>query len=281
MEGTFTQVRKSLLARIFASALALILSGCDASGVASDGAFHTLNPNPSDDGGVDSSRAIGFYTNGYILGAVALPPESAAHLKIFRLRDRGYGTRPLIDAIVRASAAFRQKFPYGDRVSVGDMSSEEGGTLARHSSHQNGLDADIAYLRKNHVERDPNVWGNEGFGESFVRNGRITANFDRERNWFLLKELVARGNVQRIFVDTAIKRFFCENARTLDPSAHPAVRTEVLRRLRPFPNHADHLHMRVTCSDEHARCVSQDEVSEGSGCSEAELNRLAFDESEH
>lgn len=280
MHGTFTQARKFSVVLIFTVTIALFVSGCDASGVGGDGGRHVLHP-PSDNDGVDNSRAIGFYTNGYILGAVALPPESPSHLKIFRLRDRGWGTRPLIGAIVRASALFRQKFPYGDRISVGDMSNEEGGTLARHTSHQNGLDADIAYLRENQVERDPNVWGNNGFSENFVRNDRITANFDRKRNWFFLKELVARGNVQRIFVDTAIKRFFCETARKLDPSAHPAVRAEVLRRLRPFPNHADHLHMRVTCSDQHGRCVPQDEVAEGSGCSETELNSLAFDESEH
>lgn len=227
---------------------------------------------------VDTSEAIGFYSNGSLLDGEQLPDESFAHLKIFRPRQRAWGTRTLINTIIDAAASFRKKFPYGDRVQIGDMSASEGGVLARHASHQNGLDADVAYLKANHLERNPDVWGNSGFEEVFVTNGKITKNFDAARNWFLLKEVVLKKNIGRIFVDPEIKKAFCEKNKVIDSRASLAVRTEVLRRLRPYPNHDDHFHMRIDCPKRGGRCLAQEEPPVGSGCSAIEM--ASFDEHE-
>lgn len=225
----------------------------------------------------DLSRPVGFYTNGSLTNAVKLPNESVSFVKIFRLRDRAYGTRTLIATIVNGANAFRRLFPTGDRLQVGDIGKEFGGSASGHESHQNGLDADFGYLQSNAAERNPDSSGPNGFAEVFVSGDRVTPNFDTTRNWFLLKSLVLRGNVGRIFVDPVIKNTFCSFAKTLDPSESSAVRAEILRRLRPYPNHGDHFHMRVNCPANAARCIPQEEPPAGSGC----FTRTNVSEAEH
>lgn len=263
----------------------LIFSACDQNGVMTMTSLPTaaipsdpVNPETPVDEPIDSSQAIGFYSDGRLLDGVQLPNESFAHLKIFRLRYRAHATASLVNTILNASKIFREKFPSGDRVQIGDMSSELGGQLSRHTSHQNGLDADIAYLQTNHRERNPDVWGNSGFGEVFVSGGKVTANFDTIRNWHLLKEMILQKNVARIFVDPNIKRTFCDVNKTIDPKASLEVRTEVLRRLRPYANHDDHFHMRIDCPLRDGRCISQEAPPTGSGCSAIEM--ASFDEHE-
>lgn len=214
----------------------------------------------------DGSEAVGFYTDGSLLNSVALPEESFAHLKIFRPRNRGWATRSLVTTLLEATQDFHRLFPSGERVQIGDMTSENGGPLSLHASHQNGLDADVAYLRTNRAERDPNDWGLRGFDESFVKDKRITKNFDLRRNWFLLKSVVTRGAVVRIFVDSEIKRAYCGKSGKLDPGAPASIRNEVLRRLRPYENHDDHFHMRIRCPASNPKCLDQEDVPPGNGC---------------
>jgi penicillin-insensitive murein endopeptidase len=254
MDGTFLgDVR-----RPFFLVCVIIFSGCG-QGSSSNTLFSQTDPSGNPPGSPslvftptlpDSTEAMGFYADGSLKNAIELSMESFAHLKIFRLRYRSWATQSLVDTIEQGAALFRTKFPYGDRMQIGDMSSEHGGTLSMHSSHQNGLDADVAYLQTDQKERNPDVWGDSGFSESFVSNGKVTSNFDIPRNWFLLKELVMTGNVRRIFVDEAIKETFCDQSTTIDPGLDSATRTEVLRRLRPYGNHDDHFHMRIACPTE-------------------------------
>jgi penicillin-insensitive murein endopeptidase len=210
---------------------------------------------------------VGEYANGSLLNAEDLPLESAAHLKIFRPRKRGFGTRTLLRTLIEGIEIFHSEFPVGDRVQIGDLSAWSGGDLSpMHASHQNGLDVDVAYLRVNHLERDPNVWGERGFEEVFVKNKELTKNFDLRRNWFLLRALVERGNVNRVFVDPEIKRAFCNQVKKIDPAIDTSLRDEVLRRLRPLAEHDDHFHLRVNCPKSSPKCVTQEAPPAGSGC---------------
>lgn len=267
MDGTLNRLALSLFLIVFSS--------CGADGLVS---YNSAIKDRPIDRGNDHSQAIGFYSNGSLIEGFTLPDEGFAHLKIFRLRDRAWGTKTLIDTLLSSAAALRRNFPKGDRVQIGDMSASEGGFLSRHSSHQNGLDADVAYLNKNHIERDPDVWGEAGFAEDFVVNGKLTKTFDTTRNWFLLKEIVLRRGVSRIFVDPIIKKTFCAKSLTIDPKLDFETRTEVLRRLRPYPNHDDHFHMRVDCPSYDTRCITQEAPPTGSGCDSIET--LSIDEHE-
>src|SRR5690606_10950697 len=88
-------------------------------------------------------------------------------------------------------------------------------------------------------------------------------------NWELVRRLVATGRVTRIFVDRAIKAALCRYAAGLEGGleAHAAT----LRRLRPYPNHANHLHVRIRCPEASRRCTPQAEPPEGHGCDSLRL----------
>jgi penicillin-insensitive murein endopeptidase len=257
-------------------ALSLNLYGCGGSSVGSNASSFPVTetpgfgtPIPSDGTFVDSTTsAVGFYTDGSLPRSTTLPDSGRGFFKIFLLRDRNFATATLVRSIEMATARWRSEFPIGDRVQVGDIAQSGGGYLSGHASHQNGLDADIAYLKMNHVERDPNTNGPHGFAESFVQNGALTSNFDVARNWAILRNFVGQGNVSRIFVDPVIKATFCKTAAIVDPSLSVVNRDEVLRRLRPLAAHDDHFHIRIQCPPNHLKCLAQAEPAAGTGCAD-------------
>lgn len=209
-------------------------------------------------------QALGFYSKGRLTAALNFPLEGPGFVKIFRARDRGWGTFDLIRVVELVSERLSEEFPNGERVQIGDVSDQDGGRLSRHASHQNGLDADLAFLRKDNREQNPEEFG--GFDESFVIGDRVSQNFDLDRNYRLVKLLVETGRINRIFVDRVIKHTFCEHAKKRGEYLQVE---EYLRRLRPWPYHDDHLHVRITCPGNSSRCQSQQEPPPGSGCDEA------------
>ncbi len=210
-----------------------------------------------------NEQAIGFFSNGSLINHDALEDEGTGFIKLFRSRNRQFATFDLIEIVYRISEKISFKFPNLDRLQIGDFSAPQGCDISGHTSHENGLDADFAYFRQNNREQDIN--NESGFDEVFVRNGALTANFDIERNFILIKYLVETNRINRIFVDPLIKSTFCEYAQNLG-NANDL--TETLRRMRPYPNHHDHLHVRITCPLNSPRCINQIEPPLGSGCDE-------------
>jgi penicillin-insensitive murein endopeptidase len=215
-------------------------------------------------------QSLGFYSRGSLQNASALAPSGMGYIKLFPSRNRQFGSQELVQVLTAAARAVQGQFPAGERIQVGDLSAERGGKITKHASHQNGLDADLSYFRVNHREQP--VEFENGFDEVFVRNGRVTENFDIERNWAFFNALIASGQVQRIFVDPAIKLLYCELLEELQDATFPSVQApsaqEVLRRLRPISNHDDHSHVRLVCQAGNHQCVSQSDVTAGSGCRE-------------
>ena len=217
-------------------------------------------------GTLSQDQVGGFYSrDGRLQEAAQLPEVGVGFVKLFLPRDRAFGSTDLVGLIQEVAAALREVFPVGSRLQVGDLSAERGGKISLHSSHQNGLDVDLRFFGVDGREQDPSLVN--GFDERFVRGGRVTDNFDREQNWELVSHLVGSGKVQRIFIDPAIKREFCRRAGTSSEV------DEVLRRLRPYPNHDDHIHVRLYCPAGNPRCVSQAEVEAGTGCSRRRWRR--------
>ncbi|MCO5144431.1 MAG: penicillin-insensitive murein endopeptidase [Oligoflexia bacterium] len=208
-------------------------------------------------------QAIRFYSKGTLKSADSVSLEGFGYVKLFRPRERHYGTYDLTKIIETTSGQLRELYPTStDRVQIGDMSDHDGGLQApNHVSHQNGLDADIAFIRKNQSEQDPNI--TTGFEEIFVRSGKVTENFDMERNWNFVKLLVRTNRVQRIFVNPVIKKAFCTHAESLGEKETEA---ESLRRLRPYTGHMDHYHIRITCPENSPSCQTQEEIPTGTGC---------------
>jgi penicillin-insensitive murein endopeptidase len=188
-------------------------------------------------------------------------------VKLALFRNRGFATSTFIRTIQLAASQVRAQYPTGERVQLGDIAAKSGGYVSGHASHQNGLDGDFAYFTVKGVELDPGSTASDTFPELFVKSGRITSNFHVAKNWAILRNIVARGNVNRIFVDPVVKSTLCKGASVVDPGLSLAARTEVLRRLNPYTNHADHFHVRLKCPANHPKCTDQSDPPAGSGCS--------------
>ena len=209
------------------------------------------------------AQALGFYNNGALVHASELAnPEGNGWLKIVRGRGRRYGSSEILDLLTGVAADIHASFPAGERLQIADIAQAQGGRISGHDSHQNGLDADIIYYRMNHQEQDPN--DDSGLHESFVANGKVTPNFDLERNWRLLQKLVASNELNRVFVDPVIKLALCDYAKSIHEFSEDS---EALRRMRPLVNHDNHIHVRINCPANSPKCIVQDDPPLGSGCS--------------
>jgi penicillin-insensitive murein endopeptidase len=212
------------------------------------------------------AQAFGHYDRGTLAKPDALKDEGDGYLKLFRQRDRAYGTLDLVTLVGEAAQALRKDYPAVERLQIGDVSAKLGGPVGGHGSHQNGLDVDVVFLRRDRREMNPrSARANEtGFDEDFVdAKGRISSNFDTEANWRLIELLVSTGRVDRIFVDQNIKREFCEYAAA---KGRRADWTETLRKLRHWENHQDHLHLRLTCPASSNECKTTPPIPAGDGC---------------
>lgn len=114
------------------------------------------------------SRAVGLPHAGRLIGGVALPAEG----EDFRTWDpilreapnrgwRRYGTRDTVARIVAVARAHRRAHPDAPRMTVGDLSRPRGGDfgahygIVGHATHQNGLDVDVYYPRRDRREEPP------------------------------------------------------------------------------------------------------------------------------
>ncbi len=208
-------------------------------------------------------QSIGFYSNGSLRDGIELADEGEGFMKLFRSRDRSWGSTLLVDYIETVALSLETRYPELDRLQVGDLSQREGGKISGHASHQNGLDFDGAFLRTNNIEQE--VEDERGFDESFVIDGKLSDNFDIERNWFLIKSFIHTASVGRIFVDQVIKQALCDYAQELGEFEAEG---ETLRRLRHWPYHDDHFHLRLKCPADATECIAQDDPAEGSGCTD-------------
>lgn len=207
-------------------------------------------------------QSINFYTKGSLVNPSNLSnsDEDPGILKVFQSHNRNYGAFEMITMIKTVAQEIAQKYPNKERLQVGDVANFKGGNIGSHKSHQNGLDADIVYYRKNNKEQDPQ-W-NGKYIEKFVIDGKVSPNFDLERNWALLEKLTSYPQVQRIFVDINIKKNLC----SLYSKSTDLVAQRILHTLRPAPLHDDHMHIRITCPPTSIHCVSQPPPAVGNGC---------------
>jgi murein endopeptidase len=69
---------------------------------------------------------------------------------------RRWGSDGLVRTTLRIVAAYAAAHPEAPRVGIGDLSRRRGGDFGpKHASHQNGLDIDVYYPRKDGLERAP------------------------------------------------------------------------------------------------------------------------------
>ena len=114
------------------------------------------------------SKAIGLPYAGRLVRGVQLPAEGRTYFTWDPIREttpnrgwRRWGTDRLIRTTLRVARRYRRENPGAPRLTIGDLSRPRGGDFGPqygeigHASHQNGLDIDIYYPRRDRRERAP------------------------------------------------------------------------------------------------------------------------------
>src|ERR1700694_5391462 len=208
------------------------------------------------------AHVFGFYAHGCLAGAAELPIDGPTWQVMRLSRNRNWGHPRLVKFLERLSAkAAKSGWP---GLLVGDMSQPRGGPMITgHASHQVGLDADIwLYPMPNRTltrqERE------ETSATMVVAADRrdVDPAVWTPAHFAVIKTAAQEPSVQRIFVNAAIKKALCREAKG-DRSW--------LSKVRPMYGHDYHFHIRIKCPPGSGECESQPEPSASEGCSAGDL----------
>lgn len=203
------------------------------------------------------ARALGWYAKGCLAGATALPVNGATWQVMRLSRNRNWGHPNLVRVIERISQQGKKLGWNG--LLVGDMSQPRGGPmLTGHASHQVGLDADIWLTPM--PDRDLTRAEREQMSATnMVAEDRkdIDPKVWTPQHTALIKAASEQPEVERIFVNAAIKKALCRdsgNSRAW------------LNKVRPYWHHNYHFHIRMRCPNGESDCKPQEPVPAGDGC---------------
>jgi murein endopeptidase len=169
------------------------------------------------------SKALGEPWSGRLVRGVKLPPQGRLFFTWDPVRNvspnrayRRFATSRLIRITLGVLRSHAAEHPDAPRVGIGDLSRRKGGDFGKrfgglgHSSHQNGLDVDVYYPRRDGREREP----------------RKPAQIDRRLAQDLVDRFVEAG-AQFVFVGP--------NTKLTGPP----------RVVQPLANHDNHMHVRI------------------------------------
>ncbi len=204
-----------------------------------------------------AARVIGYYTNGCVAGAKALPINGATWQVMRLSRHRNFG-HPNLIAFLERFAAKVPKLGWPGLL-VGDMAQPRGGPmLTGHWSHQIGLDADIWLTpMPNRVlttkEREETMATNVVADDWLDVNPKIWS----PAHIAMLKAAAQDKDVERVLVNPAIKKALCR-----DVSGDRSW----LHKMRPVRGHNYHFHVRIGCPADSPDCKSQKPPPHDEGC---------------
>lgn len=202
-------------------------------------------------------QVIGGASSGCVGGAQALPESGPGYVSVRRYRNRFYGHPELIGMIGDLGVAAQSRGL--DLVMVGDLSQPRGGRMpSSHRSHQNGLDADVWFTMAKSPQAATRLMDNRDDPRSMVKTGGLfMSDAWGPDQRFLLERAASHHKVDRIFVNPAIKRAVCREAKG---------DRAWLRKLRPWFGHDAHFHVRLRCPADSPQCDQQTPLPPGDGC---------------
>jgi penicillin-insensitive murein DD-endopeptidase len=207
---------------------------------------------------IQEARSIGFYSAGCLSGGTALPISGPAWQVMRVSRNRNWGHPTLIRFLKNFALEVRKAGSWNGLL-IGDMSQPHGGPMSTgHASHQIGLDADI-WLRPM-PKREPTLAEREEMMSTNVVAGDrldVDPTSWMPRHGALIKAAALDAQVERIFVNPAIKKTLCRET-TGDRTW--------LHKVRPWWGHDYHFHVRLLCPADSAECEPQDPPPPGDGC---------------
>ncbi len=201
---------------------------------------------------VPGSLSLGTTSDGHLERAARLPIEGPGHfvLPAHRARETHYATEELVALLVSAGAAAVAREPTA-RLGIGNLSYDGGGDIPWSRSHNNGRDADIAFLFRdadgNPVDPDTLV--------TVDRRGRArdgsSWTFDAARTWIVVEELIRseHAQIQWLFIYAPLREALLEHAAAIEAEPWIIERAErLLHQPSDSARHDDHLHVRIYCS---------------------------------
>ena len=194
------------------------------------------------------SQSVGATNNGELVEGERLQPHPAYEIRNRRL---AWGTQETVEWLRDGFDAVSRRHPNAPRVRVHDLSDRDGGRLAGHRSHQSGRDADIAFFQRR--------CGGEPCGFRRITPGYLIA----APQWTLFEHWLTRDQVEFIFMDYDLQEPLYREARRRGATRaqlrqwfqYPRGADVPVGRIRHYPRHADHAHVRFVChrSDEECR----------------------------
>ncbi|HEX9361250.1 MAG TPA: penicillin-insensitive murein endopeptidase [Bradyrhizobium sp.] len=209
------------------------------------------------------THVVGFYAKGCIAGAESLPINGETW-QVMRLSRNRYWGHPNLIALLKRLADKAHKDAGWPGILVGDMSQPRGGPmLTGHASHQVGLDADI-WLTPMPDRRLSREEREETSAVMMVRADRLDIDPSAwtPSHLAVIRAAAQEPSVQRIFVNAAIKKALCREAKGDRGWLH---------NVRPMYGHDYHFHIRIKCPPGAGGCESQPEPPAGEGCKPADL----------
>src|SRR3981081_3599541 len=195
------------------------------------------------------TRGVGFYAKGCLAGAEALPINGETWQVMRLSRNRNWAHPDMVALLERLSVKAHEVAGWPGLLG-GDMSQPRGGPmLTGHASHQVGLDADIWLTPMPNRELSRNE-REEMSAVMMVRGDRL----DIDPNaWTptppsVIPAAAQEPTVQRIFVNAAIKKALCREAKG---------DRGWLSKVRPMYGHDYHFHIRIKCPAGSKECESQ------------------------
>ncbi len=209
------------------------------------------------------TRVVGFYAKGCIAGAEALPINGETW-QVMRLSRNRYWAHPAMVALLKRLADKAHKDAGWPGILVGDMSQPRGGPMITgHASHQVGLDADIwlTPMPNRQLSRDERE---EMSAVMMVRADRLDVDPSvwTPKHLAVIRAAAQEPGVQRIFVNAAIKKALCREAKG---------NRSWLSKVRPMYGHDYHFHIRIKCPPGSSECEGQPEPSASEGCKAGDL----------
>lgn len=207
----------------------------------------------------DSAGSVGLPHHGVLTDGAKLAQRGPGYRR-FRRDAIRWGNPRLVAAIERAAAAVEEARPGGAPLVVADLSAERGGQIPRHRSHRTGRDADLLFYVVSPDGRpldNPGFYdfGPDGLAETSARR-KTFVRLDVDRTWLLVRSLTMdpEAQVQWLFVARWLEALLVEHALALGEPDEVVARAQHLlhQPSDSFP-HADHIHVRIACSDEEAR----------------------------
>ncbi len=189
--------------------------------------------------------SVGTPSRGRLTGGIQLPESD---LYTVRRPEEAFGSSHTILEIQEAIAAFRDASGYDGALLIGALSLERGGRFRPHRSHQSGRDVDIRLPKKPGADKksdSPN-------------------DIDWDAAWKLVEAFIEHGDAEYIFLDYSRQKRLFEAAKragasdaTLDKAIqYPRARTTNHGVVRHAEGHLIHVHVRVQCPRDQARCES-------------------------